>query len=76
MTTISSPVLTYDWKADSDNALSLPLGVGIAKTTRIGSTTWKFQLQAQYFVEQPDAFGSDWLYKLTVTPVIRNPFLR
>jgi hypothetical protein len=33
-------------------------------------------MQAQYFVEQPDTFGGDWLYKLTITPVIHNPFVR
>ena len=26
--------------------------------------------------KQPDTFGGDWLYKLTVTPVIHNPFVR
>jgi len=72
----SGPVFSYDWKADSDDALSLPIGVGIAKTMHIGATTWKFEAQAQYFVEQPDTFGGDWLYKLTITPVIHNPFVR
>ena len=33
----ASPVITYDWQAeDSDDALSLPLGFGVAKTTKIG----------------------------------------
>ena len=50
--------------------------LNIAKTMHIGATTWKFEAQAQYFVEQPDTFGGDWLYKLTVTPVIHNPFVR
>ncbi|MGB5408708.1 MAG: hypothetical protein WBN43_18205 [Thiogranum sp.] len=68
----SSPVITYDWKADSDQALSLPLGVGVGKTTKINGRAWKFQAQVQYFVEQPDAFGSDWLLKFTVTPVVQN----
>ena len=31
----SSPVITYDWHADSDQALTLPLGIGVAKTTKI-----------------------------------------
>jgi hypothetical protein len=34
----------------------------------------KFQLQLQYFVEQPDAFGPEWLLKFSVTPVVRNVF--
>jgi hypothetical protein len=72
----ASPVIVYDWQAeDSDDALTLPLGVGLAKTTKIGSQPCKFQLQVQKFVIQPDSFGPDWLVKLTVTPVIKNPFL-
>ena len=71
----SSPVITYDWNADSDQALTLPLGLGLAKTTTLGGKPWKFSAQVQYFVEQPDAFGPEWLLKLTITPVIKNPFL-
>ncbi len=71
----SSPVLSYDWHADSDEALTLPLGVGVAKTTKIGEQSWKFQFQVQKYVVQPDTFGPDWLVKFTATPVIKNPFL-
>ena len=68
----SSPIVTYDWKADSDDALTLPLGVGLARTMTLGDRNWKFQGQVQYFVEQPDQFCPDWLLKFTVTPVVQN----
>ena len=68
----SSPVLSYDWNADSDNALTLPLGFGVSKTTKIGPTPWKFSAQIQYFIKQPDNFGPDCLLKLTFTPVVQN----
>jgi hypothetical protein len=71
----SGPNFSYDWKADSDQALTLPVGLGLAKTTKFGATPVKFQAQVQYFVEQPDAFGPEWLLKFTVTPVIKNPFI-
>jgi hypothetical protein len=35
----------------------------------------KFQFQVQKYVVQPDAFGPDWLLKLIITPVIKNPFI-
>lgn len=71
----ASPVASYNWKSDSSKqALTLPLGVGVAKTTKLGDQPWKFQGQVQYYVEQPDAFGPEWLFKLTITPVIKNPF--
>jgi hypothetical protein len=70
----SGPTFSYDWQADSDQAWTLPVGIGIAKTVKIGTTPTKFQLQLQYFVEQPDAFGPEWLLKFTVTPVVKNVF--
>ncbi|MFC1578914.1 hypothetical protein ACFL3Y_00810 [Pseudomonadota bacterium] len=73
----ASPIITYNWKAeDSDQALALPVGAGLAKTMSFGDNNWKFQGQVQYYVEQPDAFGPEWLFKFTVTPVVNNPFAR
>jgi hypothetical protein len=71
----AGPSFSYNWEADSDQKFTLPIGTGLAKTTEIGKTKVKFQVQVQYFVEQPDAFGPDWLFKFTATPVIANPFL-
>ena len=71
----SSPVFTYDWKADSGDAWTVPVGFGVAKTTKIGKMPWKFAFQVQKYVVQPDTFGPDWLVKFTVTPVVKNPFV-
>jgi hypothetical protein len=73
---LSAPVITYDWKADSGEGLSIPLGTGIARTVKIGSTPWRFQLEVWYYVEQPDSFGSDWFMSFDFRPVIKNPFVR
>jgi len=70
----SGPNFSYDWEADSDQAWTFPLGIGLARTVKFGETPVKFQAQVQYFVEQPDAFGPEWLFKFTATPVITNPF--
>jgi hypothetical protein len=72
----SSPILTYDWEADSGQALTLPLGFGVAKTSKIKKTIVKYTFQIQKYVAQADAFGPDWLVKFTITPVISNPFVR
>ena len=73
---LSGPVIKYDWKADSGEKLSLPLGTGIAKTLKLGDTTWRFQLELQYYVEQPDSFGADWSLTFDFRPVIQNPVLK
>lgn len=72
----SSPTITYDWQADSENDWNVPLGVGLAKTMIINKTPWKIQGQVFYYIEQPDAFGQDWGFKLSVSPVVPNPFYK
>jgi hypothetical protein len=70
----SGPTVTYDWHADNDEALTLPIGLGFSKTTAIGKTHFKFELQFEKYLEQPDSFGPDWLVKFTITPVVKNVF--
>jgi hypothetical protein len=72
----AAPVIEADWEADSANTWSVPIGIGIAKTTKFGSTPWDFALEAHYYVEQPDSFGPEFLLVFTITPVITNPFAK
>lgn len=53
---------------------TLPVGIGLSKTTRIGSMTWKFAFQYWNYVKAPDAFGEESLLRFTVTPVISVPW--
>ena len=73
---VSNPRITWDWEADSGNELLLPLGAGIAKTTRIGNTPLRFACEFQYFAVSPDRFSTEWLVTVSVTPVFHNPFGR
>ncbi len=50
----SSPVNTANWKADSDNTWTIPLGGGAGKVFKIGKQPVNFQTQAFYNVEKPD----------------------
>ncbi len=72
----SGPTITYDWEADSGNRWTVPLGIGLSKTFITGGRPIKTQLQLFYNVEQPDAVAQEWGVKLTVTPVVKNPFIR
>ena len=72
----SGPNFSYDWNASSGQAWTVPVGIGLAKTTKLGNTPIKLAAQVHYFLEQPDSFGPDWLLKFTVTPVIQNPFVK
>jgi len=33
---------------------------------------WKINMEINYFVEQPDAFGPEWFIGFNVTPVVEN----
>ena len=56
---VSSPIITANWEADSDNTWTVPLGGGIGKVFRIGGLPVNTSAQAFYNVEKPD-FGADW----------------
>lgn len=70
----AGPTITYDWNAPSDDALNLPIGLGIAKTTTVFGVPVKFNVEADYSPIRQDSFGPEWLFKFNITPVIANPF--
>jgi hypothetical protein len=67
------PTITVDWKADSDDALTLPVGLGVTRTARWGSTPVKLRAEAHYSVIRPDSYGTVWNFRLQITPVIPSP---
>ena len=72
----AGPSWSYNHKAASGNKLTLPLGIGLAKTTFLGGRPWKFQVQYWNYVESPDSFGPKHVIRFTVTPVINLPWGR
>ena len=68
------PTISYDWEADSDNALTFPVGLGVTKTLRWGSTPLKLRAEVHYSVIKPDDYGTEWNFRFQITPVINNPF--
>jgi hypothetical protein len=55
----SAPIITANWKADSGDRWTVPLGGGAGKIVRFGRLPMNFQLQAFYNVVTPDN-GADW----------------
>ena len=55
----SSPVITANWKADSDNRWIVPLGVSVGKIVRIGTLPVNTQVGGYYNVVRPDN-GPEW----------------
>jgi len=74
-----TPVIEYDNKASKGNRWNLPVGLLVAKTTKVGRVPVKFQLSTEYSVVHQDDFGKRFLIKFNVIPVVRaliqNPIL-
>ena len=61
----SSPIVTANWEADSDDTWTVPFGGGIGKVFRIGNQPMNVSAASYYNVEKPD-FGADWQMRLQV----------
>lgn len=69
-----APIATYNWKARSGNRWSVPVGVGIYKTVKMGGMPWKLGFEVQKYVVKNDEFSPDWYVQLITTPIVDNPF--
>ena len=61
----SSPVITANWKADSGDRWTVPLGGGVGKIFHIGKLPVNTQLGAYYNVVKPD-YGPNWQIRAQV----------
>ena len=65
----SLPIMNYNWENED---WTIPLNLTVSKTTHFGKTPLKLELEVNYYVEQPDAFGPKWMVGFNVTPVVSN----
>jgi hypothetical protein len=70
----AAPVITYDHEASSNDRLTLPLGIGLAKTAIIKGRPWKFQVQYWNYVEGNDAFSPEHQIRFSISPVVSAPW--
>ena len=70
----SGPTWSYNHEADSDNAWTLPAGIGIARTAILKGRPWKFSVQYWNYIKSPDAFGPEHQVRFTVGPVVSLPW--
>ncbi len=70
----SGPAWSYNHKADSKDAWTLPAGVGIAKTAIFKGRPWKFSVQYWNYVKAPEAFGMEHQIRFVVGPVVSLPW--
>jgi len=61
----SGPILTADWKADSGQRWTVPLGGGVGKIFHLGRLPVNTQISGYYNVVRPD-FGPNWQIRAQV----------
>ena len=60
-----APILTVDWKADSSQQWTVPIGGGVGKIFHFGKLPVNTQISAYYNVVKPD-FGANWQIRAQV----------
>jgi hypothetical protein len=68
------PTVSIDWTQGNDDKLTLPIGLGLTKTVRIGNMPIKLRGEIQYSVVRPDSYGTEWTFIFRIAPVIKSPF--
>ena len=61
----SAPILTVDWKADSGQQWTVPVGGGVGKIFHLGKLPVNTQISAYYNVVRPD-FQANWQIRAQV----------
>jgi len=65
----SSPIMNYDWALKE---WSIPINLTVGRTVKLGKTPVKLEIEVNYYVEQYNAFGAQWMVGFNITPVVRN----
>jgi len=72
----AGPSITYDHEAASDNRWTVPIGLGVTKTVRVGKLPMKLRAEVHYSIVRPESYGEAWNIRLQITPVIKSPFIK
>ena len=62
----TSPIITANWLAASNERWTLPIGVGVGKIVKLGKLPINLQLQAFDNVVTPNRSGADWQLRFQV----------
>lgn len=62
----TDPDMTFDWRADSANAWTIPVGIDVGKAFNLGSRAMSLQIGSYDFVKHPQG-SARWMLRVTVT---------
>jgi hypothetical protein len=68
----TNPTISYNDNGSSGNKWTVPVGLTIGKTIKIGNMPVNFKIAAEYSVVSPDDFGQVFGLRIHVIPVIKG----
>ena len=67
----AAPNIIINWEENSDNALTLPIGIGMNKTVQMGKVPVRFGAEVFYSVVQPDDVpATEWSFRFYAIPAV------
>ncbi len=67
----TAPSMSHNHETDES---TIPLNLSFGKTVVWGGRPWKLGMEINYYVEQPDTFGPEWMVGFNIAPVVENVF--
>ncbi len=68
----TNPTIAYNHQADSGNRWTVPVGLFVGKTIKMGKTPVNIKVGGEYNVVSPDTFGQRYSFRFQITPVIAS----
>ena len=62
----SVPIITANWEADYNSRWTIPLGLGVGKAMKMGSTPFTAQIHGYYNLEKPEFNDEEWQTRVQV----------
>jgi hypothetical protein len=66
----AGPNIIANWEASSGDKWTVPIGLGINRTFKIGKVPVRVGAEAFYNVVRPDSIGSNWGFRFYVIPAV------
>ncbi len=67
----AGPAIVANWKQDSGNTRTVPVGKGISKTINVGKVPVRCGLEASYSGIHPDDIvGCKWNFRFSIIPAV------
>jgi hypothetical protein len=67
----TAPIVGYNHESSE---WTVPINLTVGKTVIMGGRPWKLGIEVNYYTEQADAFGPEWMIGLNIAPVVENVF--